>query len=139
RESRALAFTPGLLSGALEGRTDSATLLTEGGYLEEAGSFWTRSGRPIYDSTRFYQATQSVDPFGNRYHIELDARSLLVTRTEDPFSNVTLAENDYRILGPWQSTDPNGNRVQLSYGALQRIERLALKGKVGESVGDTLE
>ncbi len=139
RRAEALAFTPGLLSGPLEGRPAQATLTGDGGYRLDAGNYWSHSGRAIYDPARFYQAVESVDPFGARFSVDFDVHDLLVVRTEDPLQNVVLAQNDYRVLRPWERTDPNGNRVQLAYDVLQRVERMAVLGKVSEALGDTLQ
>jgi hypothetical protein len=70
----------------------------------------------------------------------VDKRSyhLLVTTATDPVTNVVSASNDYRILGPWRVTDPNGNQMEAQFDALGRMVASAMMGKVGSTDGDTL-
>ncbi|MEZ4295808.1 MAG: hypothetical protein R3B70_12590 [Polyangiaceae bacterium] len=48
------------------------------------------------------------------------------------------ADLDYRLLAPWQTTDPNGNRSQVAFDALGRVTKAAVMGKAGGTDGDTL-
>jgi RHS repeat-associated protein len=139
-ESYAMAFTP--LTFADEGfetRVTSA-ILDEGGYLDldDDGHRWVRSGHQVFSAAAFYQVAAVVDAFGNQTTITYDGHDLLVTATQAPLGLTVTAQHDYRVLGPWQVTDPNGNRSQVAYDPLGRLIKTALLGKVGDS-GDTLE
>ncbi|WP_146158764.1 hypothetical protein, partial [Enhygromyxa salina] len=57
----------------------------------------------------------------------------------DPLGNTASAEHDYRVLGPWQLTDANGNRSQVGFDVLGFVTATAVMGKVGDTDGDTLE
>ena len=64
---------------------------------------------------------------------------LLVVETEDPLHNTVQALNDYRVMAPWQVTDPNGNRSQAAFDALGEIVGTAVMGKAAGPVeGDSL-
>lgn len=45
----------------------------------------------------------------------------------------------YRVMAPWQMTDPNGDRGAARFDALGRVVATAVMGKVGSTDGDTLE
>ncbi|MEZ4295812.1 MAG: hypothetical protein R3B70_12610 [Polyangiaceae bacterium] len=61
-----------------------------------------------------------------------------MTEVSDPLGNTATADLDYRLLAPWQTTDPNGNRSQVAFDALGRVTKAAVMGKVGSTAGDTL-
>ena len=44
--------------------------------------------------------------------------------------NTTLAQINYRVLGPWLVTDPNLNRSGVRYDALGMVVTTALMGKL---------
>jgi len=154
-ESYRLALTPGLLSRVFGARVDDATL-AEGGYARLPGDagFWIPSGRVFYSPgeadapaaelaearAHFYLVRRAVDPFGSASRVSYDAYSLLPTATADALGNTTLAENDYRVLQPRLSTDPNGVRAAVAYDCLGQVAGTALMGRAGEAaVGDSLE
>ncbi|MCA9697916.1 MAG: toxin, partial [Myxococcales bacterium] len=117
---------------------------SEYGYLYEAGqvpgtgSLWLRSGRAVFDPSKFYAATSFIDPFGNTYTTSFDAHTLLPTAATDPLGNSVGVQNDYRLLTPWELTDPNGNRGQVAFDTRGVVVESAFLGKVGDSDGDTL-
>jgi hypothetical protein len=140
-----LALTTGIVaqlsaeSLALSGTAfDPALLLSEGKYVQRDANYWTASGRAIFDATRFYLPVEAIDPFGGHSFVTYDAFALLITGTRDPLFNITSAENDYRILGPFQITDPNLNRVAVAFDALGMVVKSAVMGKAGAGEGDTL-
>lgn len=53
--------------------------------------------------------------------------------------NSHRAVNDYRVLEPAETTDPNGNRAQVSFDPLGHVVGSAVMGKSGEQLGDTLD
>src|SRR5262249_5095670 len=56
----------------------------------------------------------------------------------DSLGNVVSAQTDYRVLAPWQITDPNGNRTQAAFDRMGRVVKTAVLGKTGSLDGDTL-
>lgn len=141
-ESYRLAFTPGVLNELYEGRVTAAEL-TAAAYVEldADGSWWIPSGTavfPAHPHTRFYRPRGARDPFGIETVVTLDGYDLLPTRvavTQAPW-NVVSVINDYRVLGPIESTDPNGNRSAVEVDELGMVVASAVTGKGGE--GDTL-
>jgi RHS repeat-associated protein len=143
-EAYAKSMTASLVGSAFGGAVTPAVMTSEGGYVDLLGDgdLWRPSGRPTYDPTRFYQATTITDPFGNTARIVLDAYALLPVEahtSDDPaVDNVTLAQNDYRVLRPALVTDPNGNQTALAFDALGMVVAIAVMGKPGTNEGDTL-
>lgn len=145
-ESRALpyetyraAFTPGLLQLAFGDRVSGTLLETEGGYSFSDHVWWARSGRLVYDPVAFYQATEAIDPFGNRSFLRFDPARLMVVETRDAVGNTVEAHCDYRALAPNLVVDANHNRTAAAYDARGMAVRIALMGKEGAGEGDTLE
>ncbi|WP_221633180.1 SpvB/TcaC N-terminal domain-containing protein [Microcystis aeruginosa] len=145
-ESFKLAFTPGLLTQIFGSKISTgdlnALLLAEGKYTQQDGNWWISSGRQAFDPTQFYLPTQVKDPFGGVYTTIYDAYGLLAEQTQDalpaPQTNLIRVRNDYRVLQPWEVTDPNGNRAQVAFDALGMVVGTAVMGKVSENQGDNL-
>jgi RHS repeat-associated protein len=145
-ESFKLAFTPGLLTQIFGSKISPgdlhALLLAEGKYTEQDGNWWISSGRQAFDPTQFYLPTQVKDPFGGVYTTIYDAYGLLAEQTQDalpaPQTNVIRVKNDYRVMQPWEVTDPNGNRAQVAFDALGMVVGTAVMGKASENQGDNL-
>ncbi|GIH02638.1 hypothetical protein Rhe02_07050 [Rhizocola hellebori] len=78
------------------------------------------------------------DPFGAETSIGYDRYGLLPTEVVDPLGLTVSASYDYRTGQPREFTDVNGNRTAFGYTPLGLLERVAVMGKAGESVGDTL-
>jgi hypothetical protein len=53
--------------------------------------------------------------------------------------NTVTATNDYRVLQPSRATDPNGNRVAVSFDVLGMVAGTAVMGKTSEALGDSLD
>lgn len=142
-ETYQLALTNGQIATVLnEGgvtRVDSS-LMSEGGYIDHLsdGNYWVPSGRTAYDAERFYLPIAQSDPFGNTSQFTYDAYHLFLIQTTDALNNVSVAENDYRILQPNLVTDPNGNRQAFAFDVRGMVTSVAVMGKVGDSDGDTL-
>ena len=125
-----------------------------GGYvdLHGDGHWWIPSGRVFYhtdpeansqqelDQARhhFCRPRRFEDPFGHNSTVDYDAHDLLSARTVDAVENTVSAVNDYRVLQPTLSTDPNGNRSAVAFDALGMVVGTALMGKENESTGDSL-
>ena len=130
-------------------------LQSDGGYIHSDGdaNWWVPSGRVFYspepgDSAaqelalargHFFLPSRFEDPFGNAATVGYDAHDLFPAQTNDALGNSVVAEIDYRVLQPRRMTDPNGNRSQVSFDALGMVVGTAVIGKVGESLGDTLD
>jgi YD repeat-containing protein len=111
----------------------------EGRYVELDGLWWIPSGRTIFDPDHFYLPTQIIDPFEQPYTTTYDHYHLLTIQTVDPLGNTVVVENNYRVLQPWQLTDPNGNRTQVVFDTLGMVVGTAVMGKSTENQGDSLE
>jgi RHS repeat-associated protein len=158
-----LVFTADLLSAASDAFSDAerraetyvtAADLAQDGYLGGCTAFlaelqaiaptgwWARDGVAAHDPALFFAVVETRDPWGVTAVIGHDAaglRPLSVTCAAGTAEeNVITAQNDYRILAPWEVTDVNGNRTQAEYDALGRVVRIARMGKTGEIMGDTL-
>lgn len=142
-----LAFTPDHLA-ALGLPFDAATA----GYLTDGDGAWRVSSTVGYTEgeaspaeelaaaqSRFFIPCRSRDPFGADTVVRFDALALLPVETIDALGNRIVAENDYRVLAPVAVTDANRNRTTVAYDALGRVAAIAIGGKVGEHVGDTLD
>lgn len=136
-ESYRMAFTAGLLRD-FGSRVDAAVLRDEGGYLLHGSHWWAPSGKTLYDAAAFFHPVGAIDPFGNRHTLRLDAYALLPREVEDALHNRVVVANDYRVLAPWQLTDPNLNRLAVAFDTLGLVVSTAALGKAGAGEGDTL-
>ena len=140
----ALVFTPGLVTGVYGPKVDN-TLLTssDAGYLADAQGYWQSSPRQVFDAAHFYFPVESIDPFGNSLTITYDTYYMLAVAMEDALANRTEAQNDYRVLQPWEVKDPNLNRQQVAFDVRGMVVATAVMGKEGETdpgkMGDTLQ
>jgi len=148
-----LAFTPGVLARVLDGKV-GAPELTEGGYVQLPGSdgWWipgdqmrfspgdadTTAVELTYARQHFFIERRSINSFGAVKRTILDKYDLLPVLAVDPLGNQHAATIDYRVLEPSQVTDPNGNRAEVSFDLLGLVVGSAVRGKVTESVGDSL-
>jgi RHS repeat-associated protein len=148
-----LVLTAGLRESLYGARVDDATLAAAGYVrLPCHDGWWTPSGRVSYSPgddpspaaerafarRHFFRPRRYTDPFGAATEIAYDTADLLVTQTRDAVGNTVDAVNDYRVLQPWLLVDPNGNRGEAAFDALGMVVGTAMRGKVGERVGDSL-
>lgn len=152
-ESYRLALTPSLIGRIFDLRVTDDILL-EGGYVRPAGQsdWWIPSGRGFFSAgdlhtpleelnearAHFFQPRRATDPFGAISRISYDEYDLLPIQTTDAVGNVTSFRNNYRVLQPDLSTDPNGNRIELAFDCLGLVVGSATMGKTTESLGDSL-
>ena len=160
-ENYKLAFTPGLLSKVYGAKVADTMLSKDGGYVHSKGdlNWWISSGKIFYSPTsskeldfarqNFFLPHRFQDPFGNITTATYDKYTLLLLEIADPLGNITTVNTkddsgigfialDYRVLQPYQVTDPNGNRSAVSFDALGMVVGTAVMGKPGEKKGDSL-
>jgi RHS repeat-associated protein len=135
---------------------DPASVLSEEGKyfeLDSDGQWWIPTGRFFYSPhnlhepavefdyavRHFFLPHRYRDPFGNVTHAEFDVHDLVVIGTRDPLGNSVQAKLDYRVVSPQLMTDPNGNRSEVAFDALGLVVGIAVMGKHGENLGDSLE
>jgi len=126
----------------------------EGGYvdLDEDGNWWAPSGRIFYAREEGSEAHELAyalghfflphsyrDPFGNVTTVAWDAHDLTPAETTDAVGNTTRAAIDYRVLAPRLLTDINGNRSEVAFDNLGFVAGMAVMGKIGQHLGDTLD
>jgi RHS repeat-associated protein len=152
-----LRFTPGLLSDIFGAKISTAQLTAllngAGAFADLDGSQWAPSPRlyyspdpaapdPGYAQAHFYLPQGSLDPWGNASTVAYDDHNLLVIQATDAAQNTTLAQGNYRVLGPWLVTDANLNRAGVRYDPLGMITATAAMGKLlpdGTDEGDHLD
>ncbi len=113
-----------------------------GGYVQENNLWWAPSGVTTYDlPTNFRLPIEFTDPFGTQYTVGLEPNYHLLPVTTTiafgtSYATTVTAINDYRVLAPSTITDANGNRQQVQFDPLGRVQYVWLMGKTTESVGD---
>jgi RHS repeat-associated protein len=157
--SYSLTYTVGLLTGTFSSWLSAPALaaLVSGpcGFtdLDDDGNQWAPSARmfysanpaapdPAFAAAQFYLPQGSIDPFGNIAMIGYDGHKLLPVSATDAVGNVTTAQNNYRVLGPWLVTDPNNNLSGVRYNPVGMITASAVMGKLlpgGSTEGDYLD
>lgn len=143
-ESYTLALTPSVVASHYGSHVSPADLAAAG-YVHFAGdaNWWVPSGTAVYPANapaNFYLPVGVRDPFGIETLAQLDRYALLpesVVVKQAEWSRVS-AVNDYRVLGPVQVTDANGNRTAVERDELGYVTRTAVMGKAGANEGDTL-
>ena len=128
------------------GTTISDADWTDAGYVTPTGltGRWIPTGTsdyPAQPAAHFYLPNGATDPFGVSTTITRDRYDLLVqsVATTGAAWRTTSVVNDYRVLGPVQLTDVNGNRSAVRHDPLGFVVRSALMGKAGAGEGDTLD
>jgi hypothetical protein len=161
-----LAHAAYVTSNKLTGVTLDAVLASEGRYVQIEGDtgWWIPSGRfflhPESGATaaqevalarqHFFMPRRYRDAFQHDILVRYDDYDLLALEIEDALLNKsTVGERDpdgniapridYRLLQPALMTDPNGNRSALAFDVLGLVTGTAVMGKVGETLGDSLE
>jgi hypothetical protein len=88
-------------------------------------------------------STESLVTYDRYDLLMLETRDALDNRViageRDAAGNLTVQGNDYRVLQPWLTMDPNRNRSQVAFDALGMVVGSAVMGKPGENLGDTLD
>jgi RHS repeat-associated protein len=137
-ESLAQAFTSGLLTDVY-GDDVTASMLEAAGYVDrDKEGWWSTSGRQVFDETKFFLPTSVIDALGRTTTVGYDVYALSVIEVEAPLDTLMAAAIDYRVLAPWEVTDPNGNRTRAAFDELGRVVKWAVMGKDGSTDGDTL-
>jgi RHS repeat-associated protein len=154
-----MRFTPGLVADVFGAKLTAAELATELGGpgalvdLDSDGGWWAPSPTlfyspdpaspdPVFAQSHFYLPQGAVDQWGNVSTVAYDDHNLLVAERTDAAGNTTLAQHNYRVLGPWLVTDPNLNRSGVRFDALGMIVMTAVMGKLqpdGSDEGDHLD
>jgi RHS repeat-associated protein len=93
---------------------------------------------PVFARRHFFLPQGARDPFGSITRVGYDGHDLLLTTSEDPLQNSVVAEVDYRVLQPFRTTDPNGNRTEIAFDVLGLVVGTAVMGKQTERRGDSL-
>ena len=133
---------------------DALTWADRGGYvdLDADGNWWIPSGRVFFHPdanasastelgeavVHFFLQRRFRDPFQHDTVVEY-ANDLLPARTTDALGSVVEALHDFRVLQPAQLTDPNGNRSFVVFDAFGLPVASAVRGKLSESVGDSVD
>jgi RHS repeat-associated protein len=106
--------------------------------------WWIPSGRAFFttdpaDSSpaefaeacrHFFLPRRYRDPFGEDSFVGFDADDLLLVETRDALGNrVTADSNDYRVLEPRLTSDPNGNQTEVAFDTLGMVVGTAVMGK----------
>jgi RHS repeat-associated protein len=154
-EGYGLAFTPGLLQQVYADRVAEAMLVDEGGYVHSEGddNWWIPSGRVFFSQNsddvsaqelaaareHFFLPRRYRDPFDGVTTVSFDAHDLLLAETRDALGNTMRSDNDYRAVQPRLVTDPNGNRSAAAFDTLGMVVGVAVMGKEGELLGDSLD
>ncbi|MGH8491098.1 MAG: RHS repeat domain-containing protein [Gammaproteobacteria bacterium] len=131
-----------------------------GGYVDLDGdaNWWIPSGRMFFSPgsadapaqelaharQHFFLPHRYRDPFhtdqlSTETVVIFDDHKLLLVERRDALGNTVRAQNDYRVLAPSLMTDPNGNRSEVTFDALGMVVTTAVKGKLGQTLGDLLE
>jgi RHS repeat-associated protein len=130
----------------------------QGGYvMDVAGNAWAPSNQIFYAAgvdvaaptgtaamelayarQHFFSPRVFSNPFDKITTARLDAYDLLVTGVTDAAQNTVSATLDYRVLQPTRITEPNGNRAEAAYDSFGRVVATALRGKVTDTLGDSL-
>jgi RHS repeat-associated protein len=150
-----LRYTPGLLSATFAAKLTPGVLQSPGGFvdLDGDGNQWAPSSRvfyspdPVHPDTayaraHFYLPQGAIDPWGHVSSVAYDSHDLLTVQAVDAAGNTTVAQSNYRVLGPWLITDPNLNRSGVRYDALGMVSATAVMGKSlqdGSDEGDHLD
>jgi hypothetical protein len=111
----------------------------EAGYVPWDGGWWIPSGYSIPDYGAFFLPVAHVDPLGGWSAVTWDAHALAPVQSEDSLGNVGEARINYRVVQPWWTVDPNGNRSGVRFDALGRVVASAVMGKAGAGEGDSLD
>ncbi|KAA8646767.1 hypothetical protein EYZ11_010776 [Aspergillus tanneri] len=127
--------------------------LQHGGYIQldnRTSEWWTPSRRNHFQDNKgsdalqvarsqFYIPNIEIDQFRNTSIKALDKYNLLLEQSQNAVGDITSFVNHYARLQPTQITDENDNRTQSALDPLGRPVGVAVMGKIGENVGDSLD
>ncbi|KAI8946082.1 virulence plasmid 65kDa B protein-domain-containing protein [Xylaria longipes] len=154
-----LALTKGLLNQVFVDENQSTLLsgisAAHGAYvdLQNDGNWWIPSSRAQYCDPRvpwdptnelrsaqshFYIPEYTVNARGAVDYQELDSYSFLRTKTVDSLGNETVYICDYPFSHPVRVTDANDNVTEFAYDCFGALVGTAVKGKITDSLGDSL-
>ncbi len=145
-ESRALVYekyqkciTSGLASDTYSSLPSTSDFESAGHVdLDGDGDWWVPSGVATLDDALFYQPVTVTGPFGNATTVAWDTWGLFPLSVTDPLGNEVVVVMDEGALQPSSVRDPNENYTLARYDALGRLVAVAVQGKSGEGLGDTL-
>jgi RHS repeat-associated protein len=99
-----------------------------------------RYRNPFHTSEVSTESFVSYDPYDLLMLETRDALDNRVTVGErDNGGKITKQGNDYRVLQPRLTMDPNRNRTEVAFDVLGMVVGTAVMGKPEENLGDTLE
>jgi RHS repeat-associated protein len=129
----------------------------KGGYtdLDNNGNWWIPSGRMFYSQSdahgpadelayareHFFLPHRYLNAFGQPSFVSYDRYALLVQEARDALDNIiAVRAQNYRLLQPSQTMDPNRNCSEVAYDALGMVVGTAVMGKPEENPrrGDSL-
>jgi RHS repeat-associated protein len=88
----------------------------------------------------FYTPILQLDALEHKLSIvEFDSYYLLPLKVTDAVGNITTLINDYVALQASCTIDANGNKTTLAFDSFSRTVGIAVAGKEGEGVGDSLD
>lgn len=123
----------------------STLLSKDGGYVEREGGWWIPSGKQGFGpeltaaKAHFYTPRTFKDPFGHTTNIEYDRYDLLPVKITDPLDNTITTDNNYEHMQPNRITDMNGNQTEVVQNPLGEVVGTAIRGNVGDMIGDSLD
>jgi len=98
-----------------------------------------------YASKHFFLPHRFCDQFDNNSFVAYDGNevvpeknhNLLPIRIQDPVDNIISVHNNYRVLQPEVSTDPNGTKTEVLFDAIGLVVATSIyKGTEGDSVNN---
>jgi RHS repeat-associated protein len=136
---RQLLDNPGV-SGYISGAAIDPTVVA--GEPRPDEQYWMASGVAGFrrnSAPRFFLPERYTDSFGNQTKIAYDARDLFVQSSTDPFGNrAEVTGFDYRVLAPRETLDASGNYAALTFDLLGMPVASAVMGKNRTESGDSV-
>ncbi len=152
-ETYTLALTDGLLNEVFGEKINAARTDLEdenkSGYLtgpdlalrfpqvDTTGEYWIRSGIAGFANDakdHFYLPEKYTDPFGKVITLQYDDKDLYIQSSTDPAGNrVEITLFDFRVLAPTQMKDINDNLSEEVFDELGMPMVMVLKGKGNEA------
>lgn len=138
---------------ALPGESLRRVLTTHLAAQEGGQGSWESSGRVFFSpgsgdspaeelahaQQHFFVAQRRVDARGHAALTRHDPYVMLAVESVDASGRRHIAELDYRVLQPRLLTEPDGNRSAVAFDTLGRVAGMAMMGRAGEGMGDSLD